>query len=222
MGRVLEPRPAVASWKLRKGRRRDGHLAPSERSTYARASASRSSPCTSEENLATDVTVVGPVYWADHAVELSAFLHAAKPGTKALLLTRVEIRRRSWPRSLTRRTGPTNHTSLPTRCVVARRVSQVRPFQRCPNGTSSRRARRRTQDRLTMSVEEAAAALGIGPRLTYEAVQRGEIPSIHIGRRILVPRSGFARMLRTLLGNQRPTVDPDANDTRRGPSGRWP
>jgi excisionase family DNA binding protein len=48
--------------------------------------------------------------------------------------------------------------------------------------------------RLTLTVEEAAELLGISRALAYEAVRRGEIPSLRIGRRILVPRSGFARM----------------------------
>lgn len=52
-----------------------------------------------------------------------------------------------------------------------------------------------SQDRLTLTVEEAAAALGISHALAYEAVQRGDIPCIRIGRRILVPRSGLNRML---------------------------
>lgn len=40
----------------------------------------------------------------------------------------------------------------------------------------------------TMKVEEAAQLLGIGRNQAYEAVRRGEIPSLKIGGRILVPR----------------------------------
>ena len=50
-------------------------------------------------------------------------------------------------------------------------------------------------DRLTSSVEEAAAALGIGRRLAYEAIARGELPAIRVGRRLLVPRVALAAML---------------------------
>jgi excisionase family DNA binding protein len=49
--------------------------------------------------------------------------------------------------------------------------------------------------RLTLTVEEAAATLGISRAFAYEAVRRGEIPSIRIGRRVLVPQAALARML---------------------------
>lgn len=50
-------------------------------------------------------------------------------------------------------------------------------------------------ERLTLTVEEAAATLGISRAFAYEAVSRGEIPSIRIGRRVLVPRAALERML---------------------------
>lgn len=40
----------------------------------------------------------------------------------------------------------------------------------------------------TMKVEEAGRILGIGRNAAYEGVRRGEIPSLKIGGRILVPR----------------------------------
>jgi excisionase family DNA binding protein len=40
---------------------------------------------------------------------------------------------------------------------------------------------------LTVSVEEAAAMLGIGRGSAYEAVRRGQIPAVRIGRRIRIP-----------------------------------
>jgi len=48
---------------------------------------------------------------------------------------------------------------------------------------------------LTMSIPEAAKALGIGRNQGYEAARSGEIPTIKIGRRILVPRAAFERLL---------------------------
>lgn len=48
---------------------------------------------------------------------------------------------------------------------------------------------------LTMTVCEAAAALSIGRGLAYEAVKRGEIPVIKVGRRLLVPRRALEKML---------------------------
>ena len=53
----------------------------------------------------------------------------------------------------------------------------------------------RPQQRLTMTVEEAAVALGISRASAYEAVGRGEIPCIRIGRRILIPKVALERLL---------------------------
>jgi excisionase family DNA binding protein len=39
----------------------------------------------------------------------------------------------------------------------------------------------------TMSVEEAGRVLGVSRRSAYRAVARGEIPSVKVGRRLLVP-----------------------------------
>jgi excisionase family DNA binding protein len=47
----------------------------------------------------------------------------------------------------------------------------------------------------TYRIEEAAALLGIGRNHAYEAAKRGEIPSIKIGKRILVPRAALDRIL---------------------------
>lgn len=47
----------------------------------------------------------------------------------------------------------------------------------------------------TYTVPEAARKLGIGRNSAYEAVRSGEIPSIRIGGRILVPRLALDRML---------------------------
>lgn len=49
--------------------------------------------------------------------------------------------------------------------------------------------------RLTLTVEEAAGLLGISRAFAYEAVRRGEIPSIRIGRRVLVPRVALDRLV---------------------------
>jgi excisionase family DNA binding protein len=48
---------------------------------------------------------------------------------------------------------------------------------------------------LTLKVEEAARLLGIGRSAAYEAVRRGEIPSVRIGRRVLVCRHQLLDMV---------------------------
>jgi excisionase family DNA binding protein len=49
--------------------------------------------------------------------------------------------------------------------------------------------------RATVTVEEAAKRLGIGRNQGYEGVRRGDIPSIKIGKRILVPVAALDRLL---------------------------
>lgn len=49
--------------------------------------------------------------------------------------------------------------------------------------------------RALLAVEECAAILGLGRSAAYEAVRRGEIPSLRIGRRVLVPLPALAATL---------------------------
>jgi excisionase family DNA binding protein len=48
---------------------------------------------------------------------------------------------------------------------------------------------------LTLTVEQAAELLGISRGLAYEAVRAGDIPSIRIGRRVLIPRTRLLELL---------------------------
>lgn len=50
-------------------------------------------------------------------------------------------------------------------------------------------------ERLTLTVPEAAKLLGVSRNSAYEAIQRGEIPAIRIGRRVVVPRARLEEML---------------------------
>jgi len=62
-------------------------------------------------------------------------------------------------------------------------------------------------DKQVLSVTEAARVLGISRNLVYASIMRGEIPSFKVGKRILVPRIAFERMLqepKTLSPGQRP------------------
>jgi excisionase family DNA binding protein len=59
---------------------------------------------------------------------------------------------------------------------------------------------------LTVTVAEAARLLGVGRNLAYEAVKRGEIPTIRIGRRILVPVEGINRLLSEAQPGSRATA----------------
>ena len=50
-------------------------------------------------------------------------------------------------------------------------------------------------ERLTYSVDEAAALLGLSRSMAYECIRRGEIPAIRFGRRVLVPRMAIDELL---------------------------
>lgn len=51
------------------------------------------------------------------------------------------------------------------------------------------------EERLTLTIPEAARLLGISRAAAYEGVRRSEIPAVRIGRRLLVPRAAFERWL---------------------------
>jgi hypothetical protein len=51
------------------------------------------------------------------------------------------------------------------------------------------------EERLTQSVREAARDANIGVNQAYEAVRRGEIPHIKIGKRIIVLRKPWLKKL---------------------------
>ena len=50
-------------------------------------------------------------------------------------------------------------------------------------------------ERKTYKIEEAGRLLGVGRNQAYEAAKRGEIPTIKIGKRLLVPRAALDRLL---------------------------
>ncbi len=50
-------------------------------------------------------------------------------------------------------------------------------------------------EKKVLTIMEAAAELGISKGSAYEAARTGTIPTIRIGRRLIVPRAAFDRML---------------------------
>jgi len=50
-------------------------------------------------------------------------------------------------------------------------------------------------EKLTLTVAEAAARLGLSRNSAYQACLTGEIPHLRIGKRILIPKVGLERML---------------------------
>ena len=72
----------------------------------------------------------------------------------------------------------------------------------CTTKAQELRVLARVQRRSTLTVEETAEVLGLSRAFAYEAVNRGEIPSIRIGRRILVPKVALERLLNSADGQQ--------------------
>jgi excisionase family DNA binding protein len=63
--------------------------------------------------------------------------------------------------------------------------------------TTPGHATRALETRLTVTVPEAGRMIGISRNAAYAAVARGDIPSIRIGRKVLVPRRRLLEMLGT-------------------------
>jgi excisionase family DNA binding protein len=49
--------------------------------------------------------------------------------------------------------------------------------------------------RLTLTIPETARRLGIGRNQGYEAARRGEIPTVRLGKRLVVPVAALEAML---------------------------
>jgi excisionase family DNA binding protein len=47
-----------------------------------------------------------------------------------------------------------------------------------------------------MTIEAAARELGISRNTAYECARTGQIPTVRLGRRLLVPRAALENMLR--------------------------
>lgn len=52
-----------------------------------------------------------------------------------------------------------------------------------------------TNERLTIDVITAAKVLGISRNSCYQACIKGEIPSVKVGKRVLIPKIPFERWL---------------------------
>jgi excisionase family DNA binding protein len=57
-------------------------------------------------------------------------------------------------------------------------------------------------ERQTITIEEIADILGIHRNTAYRAAKRGEIPTIRVGGRLLVPKVVLIRILAGETGNE--------------------
>ena len=67
-------------------------------------------------------------------------------------------------------------------------------------------------EREVLTVEEVMKVLGIGRRAAYAGVRSGQIPSIRVGRRFLVPVTFLERMLVWEQSSAEPSEDQTASD----------
>lgn len=74
--------------------------------------------------------------------------------------------------------------------------------------------------RVTITVEECARLLGIGRSSAYEAIRRGDLPSLRLSRRIVIPTRALLRLLEN--GNAPPDEGgaPTERTTSHGESTR--
>ena len=72
---------------------------------------------------------------------------------------------------------------------------------------------------LVYSVLEVAVLLGIGRSKAYELVRSGTIPSLRLGRRIVIPKLALSRFLAE-CGHQ-VLVEDDHQPRKSGPSQPW-
>ena len=61
-----------------------------------------------------------------------------------------------------------------------------------------------SSQRLTYSIKETAQVLGLSRNSVYQGCQRGEIPSIRVGKRILIPKAALLRILETTKNDGSP------------------
>jgi excisionase family DNA binding protein len=82
-------------------------------------------------------------------------------------------------------------------------------------GTVSRNVMSKiNQGTVVFTVEEVAEVLRLSRNSAYRGIERGEIPSIKVGRRLLVPRPALERLLGLDLPAGDETEDAEAADAR--------
>lgn len=57
-----------------------------------------------------------------------------------------------------------------------------------------------------LTVEEARKRLRLGRNAIYDAIRNREVPSVRIGKRILVPRLAFEALLRGEVAQPKPAA----------------
>lgn len=138
-----------------------------------------------------EVTVTGPAYWSAHVDQLVQLL--ASSTSSVIRDPSGEV---PSPDDVLYLTDPRGWASSRGELLDALVFAAgglgpgVAPGARTAAGAVAP-----VESRLVYTVEEAATLLGISRSFAYEAVQNGQIPSMRIGRRILVPKAALERFL---------------------------
>ena len=61
-------------------------------------------------------------------------------------------------------------------------------------------------DRITLSIGEVAAVLGISRAHAYELVRRGDLPRLRLGRRLVIPRKALDEFVEAATVSSRTTA----------------
>jgi excisionase family DNA binding protein len=137
-----------------------------------------------------EVTVTGIRYWADQPAQLAKLLATSK--ARAI---RDPSGQTVQPNEIVVLTLPQLWAEEPRELRDALLVAIGETGGATKQSRTAAGAMAPVESRLVFTVEEAAQLLGISRSFAYEAVERGDIPSMRIGRRILVPKAALQRFL---------------------------
>jgi excisionase family DNA binding protein len=138
-----------------------------------------------------EVTVLNPAYWADKSLQLAQLLGGGATGPVGDPTGRAPD-----PETLLTVVDTGYWSAQPRELEEALRIGAGTKAQQSHGGSGlASGAAPAGTERLTLTVEEAATALGISRAFAYESVRRGDIPHIKIGRRLLIPKAKLNELL---------------------------
>ena len=144
----------------------------------------------------TEIVVLNPMYWSDRAQQLAAILRQ----DRVVSPIGDPTGKVADPGSMLTIVGPGYWGTQPVELQnVLLMASGSLPLLEPGAGHLGVGISPSAQERLTFTVEEAAAVLGISRAFAYESVRRGDIPHIKIGRRILIPKAKLQELLSSPL-----------------------
>jgi len=73
--------------------------------------------------------------------------------------------------------------------------------------------------RMTYSVDEASAILGVSKSKLYESLRRGELRGVQIGRRVVIPCDVLEELIGPLAGEERSSPEPVRETPSEDPLG---